>query len=104
MKEELPYHEELAVMIAQDFRLEDTGVTGAKNEEALMGRLREIISHLLDRDMERLLHILYRIDVPEPAVRRILSISMPGSIADELSRAIIERMKQKLYYRRKYRS
>ncbi len=66
--------------------------------EAVRRRLR----YLLDNDMERLLHTLYRVDVPENQVREVLSITAPGAIDESLTNLVIRRIEEKIETRRKY--
>ncbi|MCA6078005.1 hypothetical protein [Fulvivirga sedimenti] len=70
--------------------------------EELMEAVRKRLKFLLDTDMERLLHTLYRIDVAENRVREILSSTDPDLIDTALTELVIERIRQKLETRRKY--
>lgn len=70
--------------------------------EALEAWLTERVAYLLDRETERLFQALYRIDVSEQLVHEIMS-GTPSDIARNLARAIIEREKQKVITRAKYR-
>ncbi|MDT8324898.1 MAG: hypothetical protein RRA94_12360, partial [Bacteroidota bacterium] len=61
-------------VIATQFDLDDLPVSDATDEERerafrnmLIGRIVELLSG----DTEKLMHILYRVDVPEPAVAAI---------------------------------
>ncbi len=71
-------------------------------QEDLAEAVRQRIKFLLDTDMERLLHTLYRIDVAESKVRKILSETDPDLIDMALAELIIERIQQKIETRRKY--
>ena len=62
----------------------------------------EKITELLDRNPGWLMHLLYRIDVAEPAVKRVLSESNPADIPADLADLIIERQLQKIRIRRRY--
>ncbi len=62
----------------------------------------EIIKLLMD-DMEKLLNILYRIDVNEKNVKEIFAQSNPKLIAPSLAELIIEREIGKAETRIKYR-
>jgi hypothetical protein len=64
--------------------------------------IRQRVKFLLDQDMERLLHLLYRVDVPESRVKEILAVSMPGQIDKDITDLIITRLKQKIETRKKY--
>lgn len=71
--------------------------------ERLHAFLEKQVSWLLDHDFSRLIHALYRIDIPESEVNRLLSESPPGQVAANISAAIIHREKQKVISRQKYR-
>lgn len=62
------------------------------------------VNELLDHDLTRLLNALYRIDIPEHTAKELLQGSKQGEIARNLAQAIIEREKQKVITRWKYRS
>ncbi|GAB4245908.1 MAG: hypothetical protein Tsb0034_24610 [Ekhidna sp.] len=62
------------------------------------------INELLDHDFNRLLNALYRIDIPENQVKCLLESTPPNEIAAALAAAVIEREKQKVLTRLKYRS
>lgn len=64
--------------------------------------LTQKIQPLLDHNLPVLLNILYKIDVPEARVKTILSTAKPTTIASSLAEAIVERMQQKIYFRKKY--
>lgn len=65
--------------------------------------LTRIINYLLEKDFQRLLNGLYRIDVSEKKVNEVLNQSAPDSIAKEISILILERELQKVETRLKYR-
>ncbi|MBC7449874.1 MAG: hypothetical protein H7259_00140 [Cytophagales bacterium] len=61
------------------------------------------IRYLLEKDQPSLWNGLYRIDISETKVREIFT-GTPDSIevAEKLSELIIERLIQKMYFRKKY--
>ncbi|MCB0496998.1 MAG: hypothetical protein KDC79_12740 [Cyclobacteriaceae bacterium] len=63
--------------------------------------LSKAIQYLIDTDFERLMQILYRIDVDENKVK--LAFGLENNVADELALLVIEREKQKVLTRAKYR-
>jgi hypothetical protein len=73
------------------------------NTIELKQRLRTIISHLLDNDMEKLLQIMYRIDVSESAFRKVLSTSPPDQLPGDVADLVLEREWIKAETRLKYR-
>ena len=71
--------------------------------ETLKAWLEKAVQELLDRDLEKLLRICYRIDLPEAKVNHILSFSVPDQMAPQFAELIIQRELQKVYFRQKYR-
>ena len=86
--------------LALDYELPDT----IESIEELKNQLTQVINTLLNRDMNRLLTALYRIDVSEKKVKNILTVSSPENIASEIADLIIERESQKVITRKKYKS
>lgn len=70
--------------------------------EELKTALRKVISYLLDKEFERLLQIMYRIDVPEEKFNH--AFQEKGNIAEKITDLVIERELQKVQTRIKYRN
>lgn len=71
--------------------------------EELREALTSAVMYLLLHDMEKLLNILYRIDVNEPKVKAAFAQNDPKQIAPVIARLILEREVQKAESRRKYK-
>lgn len=71
--------------------------------EEVKAFLRHHISDLLDRNPQRLMSVLYRIDVAESDVHRTFETAAPDALIDELVELILHRQLQKIETRRKYR-
>ena len=93
--------------ILEDLGLEE-GETVAglieSSEEEILSRLEKVIGYLLDKDMEKLLNTLYRIDVNEQLVKEIFSREQPEFLAFTLSKAILDRQKEKIKFRNQFRN
>ena len=63
--------------------------------------LEKSITHLIDSDFERLLQVLYRIDIDELKVKKAFANS--DSVANSLAKLILAREIQKIETRKKYR-
>lgn len=72
------------------------------NLSELRNWLIENIEWLLDNDFERMLSILYRIDVSEIKVRRLIEQNEGEDAAGIIADLIIERQAQKIESRKKY--
>lgn len=88
-------------LIAKDFDLTVTEQGDAYNLEKLRQWLAREITILMDRDFQRLLNILYRIDVSEQKTSLALNEADP---AYALAGLIIERELQKVETRKKYKN
>jgi hypothetical protein len=96
MKTDMAVAQELLI---QDFDISNPGLVFSKMD-ALQNWLAGEISILLDRDMQRLFNVLYRIDVNESKVKLAFTADKP---AWEIAGLIIERELQKVASRKKYR-
>ena len=67
-------------------------------------RVESVIRELLDKNMEKLLSVLYIIDVDQKKTDRIFSIESKDDMAPLLADAVIERQIEKLQTRMKYKS
>jgi len=72
-------------------------------EEELLIKLEQLVSYLLDKDLEKLLQVLYRIDADERKVKLILANESPERLSRTMAELILERQKMKLKYRNLYR-
>jgi hypothetical protein len=66
-----------------------------QSNDDLAAKLSELIEHLIDKDFEKLLWILYRIDVDEQRTKQILSEHLPAEAPMILATLIIERQRKK---------
>lgn len=81
----------------------DDGLEQCNNYEQLKESLTSRIIFLLLNEMEKLLHILYRIDVNEKKVKEAFAQNNPKNIAPILAELIIERETQKVISRHRHR-
>lgn len=70
----------------------------------LKEKLAEIISYLLDHDFEKLLWILYRIDVDEEKAKQLLSQHLPDQAPEILADLIIQRQIKKDELKKQFNS
>lgn len=98
MSRSLP--EETFTLITKDFELPE--IKEGFSEEKAIQILAKAISQLMDRNLEKLLQVCYRIDLGENKLKQILHESEPDHIAIELAQALWDRQKQKVEIRRRY--
>lgn len=93
-----------AERIAIAFDIGDVdGLPAAITLDDVKRMLTERIIHLLNRNPERLMAILYRIDVAEARVNEIFSTALPPDIPEQLADLIIERQLAKAESRARYK-
>jgi hypothetical protein len=92
--------EETYSLVSKDFQLPENPEDFS--EEKAIQILAKAISQLMDRNLERLLQICYRIDLAENKLKKILHESEPDQVATDLAKALWERQRQKIEIRRKY--
>ena len=70
--------------------------------EELVKLLTPFIQTLLNDEFEKLLQLMYRIDIPESGFNQALGQANPGDIAPQIARLVIDRQLQKIKIREKY--
>ncbi|MBX9852381.1 MAG: hypothetical protein K2X86_11570 [Cytophagaceae bacterium] len=94
---------DLSPAISKNFEMDAGLISTCQNLNDLKEKLAHAISILLNRDMNRLLNIFYRMDLSEQKVNRIISESAPQEISSQLADLVIEREMQKAITRSKYK-
>ncbi len=75
--------------------------TNISDYSELIKELARAIQFLIDKDFEKLMHILYRIDVSEIKVKAAFGLEQ--DVAQQIALLIIEREEQKVITRAKYK-
>lgn len=90
-------------LIQKDFGLDDEiDFAEAVDENILLNNLIKVVQYLLDHDFERLLNVMYRVDLPENRVEKVLSAGDPENLSRELSVMILARERGKAITRIQY--
>lgn len=90
-------------LISSHFSIPDEELALQDNTFLLLEkRLTSIVGYLLDKDMNRLLNSLYRIDLNESLFKKILTEEPPENLSRRIAREIINRELQKVQTRAKY--
>ncbi len=89
-----------AALIGRDFELEN--IDDKLTEEELFRLLADHIDWLIERRMEWLLSLMYRMDVDEAKVQAALSPNAPEAANIGLARLVLERQKQRVYTKQHY--
>ncbi|MDE3247583.1 MAG: hypothetical protein KGO82_02905 [Bacteroidota bacterium] len=80
----------------------DTSWPGTQSFEAMREQLVAQIDYLINKDFQRLLSILYRVDVDEAKLRALLQSNPERPAAETIADSIIERQLQKLQSRKQF--
>lgn len=101
---EIKLAQESLRLVRTDFGLEGNITFEPDGEpfERLLDFLEIRISDMLDRDFAGLLNALYRIDVNEEEIKKILSDENSELIARQIASAVINRQRQKVITRQHY--
>lgn len=89
-----------AELIGRDFELEN--IDHHLTEEQLFRMLADHIDWLIERRMEWLLSLMYRMDVEEAKVQAALSPDAPEAANIGLARLVLERQKQRVFTKQNY--
>ena len=79
-------------------------VDSSTDEAALLQLIALYVQELIDNDFEKLLHTLYRIDIPDYKVKNSIDASAPGEAPKVIAKLILEREKEKIATREKFKS
>ena len=90
---------ELIAIINQEMNLDLPGQTAFDD---LRLQLQEAITHILATDFERLINILYRVDVNERKLKYLLQENVGADAAVIIADLIIERQMEKIKSRKEY--
>jgi len=74
------------------------------SQEDIFTPLSEYLNHLINNDFQKLLYHLYRIDISEQKLQKLLADNPDKNAGDIIAHLIIERQLQKLESRKKYSS
>jgi hypothetical protein len=71
--------------------------------QALQEKIASVIGQLLRNNPERLLNLMYRLDIDENKFRFVIQNGPEENVAQQLAELVLEREMQKVYWRNKYR-
>lgn len=77
-----------------------TGVHDPLNEKELLLQVRQKINELIEHDFGKLVNILYRVDVSEQKLKKLLQSNSDKDAAAIITGLIIERQKEKIKSRK----
>lgn len=87
--------------LTRTLQLEDESLIDSNYQEQFK-RLTAFIEDLINNNFDKLVHILYRIDVSENKLRSVLAKSSGSESSNLIAQLIIEREMEKIATREKY--
>ncbi len=91
-------------LLSETLHIYNASVNEYASEEALLVWLTGYVEELASNDFDALLLLLYRIDVSEEKVREMLSEGDGQDSSKIIARLILERQKQKIFWRNKFKN
>lgn len=101
MEEEL---EDIKRLLVTTLNVENAPLKDVQSEEAVLEWLTQYVDYLISNDFDALLLLLYRIDVSEEKVKAMLAENKGLHSGRVIAELILERQRQKLYWRNKFRN
>jgi hypothetical protein len=95
---------ELQKFIVKDFQVDENELLQLEDFESIKSKLSSVINYLLDKDINKLLNIFYKLDLKEQKVVQILTSTPVREISVKLAELVVEREIDKINTRLKYRS
>ena len=92
---------ETTALIVRDFELETP--ENPMSEAELLAYLADVVGYMIEKKLDYLLSLLYRLDVSESKINHALMPSNPEDANVALARLVIERQKQRIATKRAYR-
>ncbi len=90
------------VALMGDLEPDEAAIEQVNSRKQLLARLEEMVVWLMDKDMEKLLWILYRVDVSEQRIKEALAAALPEDSPRLIAEMLLEREEQKEQFRKQY--
>jgi hypothetical protein len=98
--------EQLYNALAGNFQLPSTLEGQLDNESAFFKAMRErlaaVVEKLLFSNNERLMFLLYQVDIPEHRINQAFDLGETKKVSNRIAELIIERQMQKIDYRKEF--
>lgn len=91
-------------LLQRDWGLHIAPATAGRSWDALSALLEQHLAELLERDLPRLINIMYRLDVPEQHFHAAMSAPSLGERARQLADAVLARERLRAEMRLRYSS
>ena len=96
--------EALKTQVQNSLQLRPDLVEKVSNDEELLKLIEELVTELVNHDFERLLLMLYRLDVSEQKVKQAIDTAGPTNASRNIAKLILDREKEKAVSREQYKT
>lgn len=96
--------DDIKQLLAATLNVDGQPLKNFHTEEDVLQWLAEYIDYLVSKDFDALLLLLYRIDVSEEKVKSMLAENKGQNSSRLIAGMMIDRQKQKLYWRNKFKN
>lgn len=96
--------EALKTQVQNSLQLRPDLIEKVSNDEELLKLIEELVTELVNHDFERLLLMLYRLDVSEQKVKQAIDASGPTNASRNIAELIMAREKEKAVSREQYKT
>ncbi|MCB0509501.1 MAG: hypothetical protein H6579_00590 [Chitinophagales bacterium] len=93
----------LKTQLQKSLQLREDLLFKIEDEEALLLLIEQLVQELIDKDFERFLRLLYRIDLDENKVKEKIAASEPEKATRGIAEMILNREKEKVASRAQYK-
>jgi hypothetical protein len=76
----------------------------AQNNQQLLNKITDVINHLITSDFEKLISILYRLDISEAKLKYLLQLHTNENAGAIIAELIVERQLQKIKSRAQHKT
>lgn len=94
----------LKTQVQNSLQLRPDLVEKVSNDEELLKLIEELVTELVNHDFERLLLMLYRLDVSEQKVKQAIDAAGPANASRNIAELILAREKEKAVSREQYKT
>lgn len=96
--------EALKTQVQNSLQLRPDLIEKVSNDEELLKLIEELVTELVNHDFERLLLMLYRLDVSEQKVKQAIDAAGPTNASRNIAELIMAREKEKAVSREQYKT
>ena len=95
---------QLVQLLSADFSMdEDHFLILQDGNRELREKVKSVIDHFLQSDFEKLLHIMYRLDIDESLFKAVISGTYGNDVSGKLADIVLERELKKMETRKRYK-